>query len=266
MEHREIKTPEQIAELKKRSPGGYRNLREEVINELMPTPAARDYKDGTGDRVRDGVVQTDSVARAVLSSGEVELLPTTRTSMSNGPTQKEIEAGNPKSRIETEVMLGDVSWGKFEPAIRRWESVIGRKAPNPTIADGKEGAHRLSSLFTEWMMGLPAGWITDAEVGRVAELKMAGNGVVPQQASLALRRLLGVPTGSKQDEVEQVMPTPTVSDQRDGKHLRSVAVKYLKNGKSSGINLNHLVENIGVDWEEGDTFEIVDGKTKKVGE
>ena len=34
MEHREIKTPEQIEELKQRSPGGYRNLREIVINEL----------------------------------------------------------------------------------------------------------------------------------------------------------------------------------------------------------------------------------------
>jgi hypothetical protein len=34
MEHREIKTPEQIAELKKRSLGGYRNLREVVINEM----------------------------------------------------------------------------------------------------------------------------------------------------------------------------------------------------------------------------------------
>ena len=45
MEHREIKTPEQIAELKEKSPGGYRNLREVIINEveqgggqLLPTP------------------------------------------------------------------------------------------------------------------------------------------------------------------------------------------------------------------------------------
>jgi len=35
MEHREIKTPKQIAELQKRSPGGYRNLREVVINEVI---------------------------------------------------------------------------------------------------------------------------------------------------------------------------------------------------------------------------------------
>jgi len=42
MEHREIKTPEQIAELKKKSPGGYRNLREEVVNNL-PTPNTMDH-------------------------------------------------------------------------------------------------------------------------------------------------------------------------------------------------------------------------------
>jgi hypothetical protein len=156
---------------------------------LIPTPTTRDFKDGTAEHKRDGVVQTDTVARAVFNSGEV-LLPTTRVSMANGPTQKEINEGNPKSRIETEVMLGEVSWGKFEPAIRRWEAVMGRPAPAPTLPDGKDGAHRLSPLLTEWMMGLPLGWITSHGLSRNDELKMAGNGVVPQQAELALRILL----------------------------------------------------------------------------
>jgi DNA (cytosine-5)-methyltransferase 1 len=40
------------------------------------------------------------------------------------------------------------------------------------------------------MMGLPAGWITDAGLTRTEELKACGNGVVPQQAELALRILL----------------------------------------------------------------------------
>jgi hypothetical protein len=158
MEHREIKTPEQIAELKKRSPGGYRNLRESVVNDLMPTPTARDYKDGQADHERDGVVQTDTVARAIFSSGEIS------------PTE----------------------WGKFEPAIRRWESVLKRPAPAPTNPDGKDGNHRLSARFTEWMMGLPEGWVTDPSMGlsRNEQLKLCGNGVVPQQAELALRILL----------------------------------------------------------------------------
>ena len=82
------------------------------------------------------------------------------------------------------------NWGKFAPAINRWSQALGRPAPLPTKPDGKEGAHRLSSAFTEWMMGVPAGWITDVGLTRNEELKACGNGVVPQQAELALRVLL----------------------------------------------------------------------------
>lgn len=155
----------------------------------LPTPTTRDYKDGSEPHERNGIVQTDTVARAVFNSGEV-LLPTTRTSMANGPSQKEIDANNPKVRIETEVMLDKTRWGRFGPAIQRWEEIIGRPAPNPTKPDGKDGAQRLSSRFTEWMMGLPDGWITDVGLSRNDELKACGNGVVPQQAELALKHLL----------------------------------------------------------------------------
>jgi DNA (cytosine-5)-methyltransferase 1 len=218
MEHREVKTPEQIAALKAKSPGGYRNLREAVINELfptpitsdykngkssagyglnlpetakslMPTPTTRDYKDGSQPHERDGKVQTDTVARAILNSGEV-LLGTPRANAANS-SSKQVEAGAPKSRIEDQVLT--TNWGKFEPAIRRWESIIGRPAPEPTKPDGKDGNHRLSSKFTEWMMGLPDGWITGHDLKRNDELKLAGNGVVPQQAELALRLLLDLP-------------------------------------------------------------------------
>jgi DNA (cytosine-5)-methyltransferase 1 len=41
-------------------------------------------------------------------------------------------------------------------------------------------------------MGLPEGWVTDPELGlaRNEQLKLCGNGVVPQQAALALTVLL----------------------------------------------------------------------------
>lgn len=39
-------------------------------------------------------------------------------------------------------------------------------------------------------MGLPAGHVTDVNIPRNAQLKALGNGVVPQQAALALRYLL----------------------------------------------------------------------------
>lgn len=154
---------------------------------VLPTPMARDYKGDTAPHERNGVVQTDSVERAIFHSGEV-LLGTPRTSSANGSSSKQVEGGAPKARIEDQVMVQD--WGKFEPAIRRWEETLGRPAPAPTKPDGKEGAHRLSSAFTEWMMGLPDGWITDVGLSRNEELKACGNGVVPQQAEFALRILL----------------------------------------------------------------------------
>ena len=40
-------------------------------------------------------------------------------------------------------------------------------------------------------MGLPEGHVTGHGLTRTAQLKMLGNGVVPQQAALALR-MLGV--------------------------------------------------------------------------
>lgn len=85
-----------------------------------------------------------------------------------------------------------MSFGKFEAVVTRWEKLTGMKAPAPTKPDGKDGAHRLSSEFTEWMMGLEPGWVTGHGLSRKDELKACGNGVVPQQAELALRLLLEV--------------------------------------------------------------------------
>jgi hypothetical protein len=154
---------------------------------LMPTPTTRDYKDGTQPHHRDGKVQTDTVARAVFNSGEINL-PTPTASDWKGANHS--GSGSASSRSIATV-VEQTNWGKFEPAIRRWEATIGRPAPEPTKPDGKEGNHRLSSKFTEWMMGLPDGWITDIGLKRNDELKACGNGVVPQQAELALS-LLGI--------------------------------------------------------------------------
>ena len=76
-----------------------------------------------------------------------------------------------------------VSWGHYDRAIRRWEKVTRRAAPVP-VDEGK-----LSALFVEWMMGLSEGWVTDIVDHRGRALKMLGNGVVPQQAALALEHL-----------------------------------------------------------------------------
>jgi DNA (cytosine-5)-methyltransferase 1 len=55
--------------------------------------------------------------------------------------------------------------------------------PN-ALVDGK-----LNAKFVEYMMGLPNGWVTDLDLSRAQQLKMLGNGVVPQQAYYALELL-----------------------------------------------------------------------------
>lgn len=211
MEHREIKSPEEIAELKERSPGGYRNLREVVINEidddsLLRTPKASEgaggalgeaeaLKRGNTVGVRDQVMDLVSSQGFKVSRVQDNLLPTPKAldgvKGNLKTTQERLDSGHQVDlpNVANDFVAG-ISWGKFEPAIRRWEQILGRPAPAPTKPDGKDGAHRLSSLFTEWMMGLPEGWITGVGLKRNDELKACGNGVVPQQAELALRLLL----------------------------------------------------------------------------
>lgn len=117
---------------------------------------SRDYKGDFAAHERDGVIQTDTLERAVLHSGE----------------------------------FSETGFGKFDVAIRRWEQVTGRSAPSPTIADRADGQQRLNTQFTEWVMGLPKGYITEVGIGRSDILRALGNGVVPQQAELALKMLL----------------------------------------------------------------------------
>jgi DNA (cytosine-5)-methyltransferase 1 len=61
--------------------------------------------------------------------------------------------------------------------------IYSREIPNP-LAEGK-----LNAKFVEYMMGLPVGWVTDLEISRSQQLKLLGNGVVPQQAYYAIDKL-----------------------------------------------------------------------------
>ena len=84
----------------------------------------------------------------------------------------------------------DTEWAGYAPAIQRWERSIGRPAPAPTFL-GRRGGQQLSPLFVEWLMGLPVGWVTAVpSLSRNEQLKLLGNGVVPQQCAAAIRGLL----------------------------------------------------------------------------
>jgi DNA (cytosine-5)-methyltransferase 1 len=152
-----------------------------VSDNLLPTVTVQDGKNTAG--------KSQFERNTLPLNAQVTLLPTVQVddAKNTGHNQER------RSTLASEVWLAEntTNWGKFEPAIKRWEELT-RPAPAPTKPDGKDDAHRLSAEFTEWMMGLPQGWVTAPEIGlkRNDQLKACGNGVVPQQAELALRILL----------------------------------------------------------------------------
>lgn len=82
-------------------------------------------------------------------------------------------------------------WGRYAGAIARWERITGRSAPAPAILNESTGP-RPAPPFVEWLMGLPAGWLTHSELGLTPaqQLTALGNGVVPIQAAAGLQGLL----------------------------------------------------------------------------
>lgn len=86
-------------------------------------------------------------------------------------------------------IYGSADWGVFTAAVRRWEKITGRAVPFP----GEKGERVdraagwiLSPIFDEWLMGLPLGWVTHTQdLTRSQQIKLLGNGCVPQQAALA---------------------------------------------------------------------------------
>ena len=168
------------------------NLDIELLSTPTTQPSSGKCRDHGGDLLHDVTCGCPRAER------REKLLPTV---MAN-EAEKGTNLQNAEQRAKTgQVMITNVAqtivqdgsvWGQYEPSIRRWESITGREAPAPTLPDGRDGQQRLSPLLTEWMMGLPEGWITSPDIGisRNDQIKAAGNGVVPQQAVLALRYLL----------------------------------------------------------------------------
>lgn len=191
---RMVKTADQMAQL------AFENglkVSESIANSLLPTPAVghirnhdepiENYLERRQDYLNGKTKGMPGVSLGVAVRMEMLPTPTTQDAKNNGGPSQFDRNSLP---LNTQVLTTD--WGKYEPAITRWEKITNMPAPAPTKPDGKDGNHRLSAEFTEWMMGLPAGWITDPEIGltRNEQLKACGNGVVPQQAELALRTLL----------------------------------------------------------------------------
>ncbi len=159
------------------------------IADLLPTPSVADGDGGhlTRSGPRSNELLLPGVARAY---GNGDLLPTPNASDGSGggqhPDQRD---GHSRQLIDYALLHGTSRWGKYEPTIRRWESLT-RPAPSPTEPNTR-GNVRLAAAFPEWMMGWLAGWVTDVPgIGRNDQLRIIGNGVVPQQALAALSQLL----------------------------------------------------------------------------
>ena len=128
---------------------------------LLPTPAARDWKSGASNLMEQNSRPLNEFAVNIL--GDVR--PTDGQWIATDGTD-------------------------YGPTIRHWEQALGRPAPCPT-EPGRSGNRRLSARFPEWMMGLPEGWVTDVPgLSRNAQLHAIGNGVMPQQGAAAVRLLL----------------------------------------------------------------------------
>lgn len=141
----------------------------------MPTPTASDHKaghhqDGTGH----------SLTQAVQLLPTPQAVNASRSSDGYGPNLHEVATGADLSRF-----------GPYAPAIARWEQVTGRTAPPPSTPSRRAGGKpQLSARFVEWMMGLPDGHVTSLDLSRERQLRLLGNGVVPQQAALAVNTLI----------------------------------------------------------------------------
>ena len=151
----------------------------------MPTPRARDWKGKT----RPGFSEPN------LPNTIDRLLPTPEAKLArSGPdyarANRPGSGGDDLTTVAAKAAHGKgVDWGDFAPAIERAEQVLQRPAPEP-VEPNRNGNPRITGRFVEWLMGLPEGWVTDTpKLTRKAEFTMIGNGVVPQQAALALYRL-----------------------------------------------------------------------------
>jgi DNA (cytosine-5)-methyltransferase 1 len=166
------------------------------VVQMLPTPNATDSEDGPravppvrthggpdhGPRLRD-------VAAALLPT------PRASDSMSGGPNQR---SNHGALALKSAVQPG--RFGPYEAAVRRHELVTGRRAPEPTEPNSRGGV-RLAADFTEWMLALPAGWVTD-HVGRNPALARLGNGIAVPAAAYALSLLL--PSGPVRPELAGV--------------------------------------------------------------
>lgn len=185
---------------------GGENLRT-VAAGLLPTPMARDAK---GAARPDGRTRPDGRPRLeserALPDVVCSLLPTPTARDGKGPNQRHEVGESVGGTTPAGSGAADhgATWGPYAAAVHRWERALGRVAPAPT-EPAPRGGQRLAPVFVEWLMGIPSGWVTAVPgITRNEQLKALGNGVVPQQATAAVRRLLAVSAQASGTDLREV--------------------------------------------------------------
>lgn len=164
---------------------------------LLPTPAVNDMGDdrtveewdGWTRQMRDRHGNGNGHGPSLAVEAQRLLLPTPRasdrphTSPNHSGTGLQPALQGLPVIVETDAPAGP--WGPYAAAIEQWTRILGRRAPEPTDLHG-----RLSPAFVTWMMGWPPRWLDGLGLSRNHKLRILGNGVVPQQATVALGCLL----------------------------------------------------------------------------
>ncbi|MFJ4409226.1 DNA cytosine methyltransferase [Streptomyces sp. NPDC088910] len=156
--------------------------------DARPVPGSRGVR-ATADTARHGHRDTGTPCERGIPAATLAGRPSSAAHTAGGRRQ-----GSPAGdSTEPAQQFADLDrpdvqrpdWGRYAPAVERWETVTGRAAPWPVDALG-----RLNPPLVEWLMGLPEGHVTTVPgLSRTAQLKALGNGVVPRQAEAALRHL-----------------------------------------------------------------------------
>lgn len=159
--------------------------------QMLPTPVAQPSGNSPEAHLRKkpGRIQVTDLAilveNGLLATGG--LLPTPQATNATA-----YSTGYGSNLHEVARGMKPGTFGVYGQAIARWEQVLGREAPAPTVPPTREGGRaRLSTKFVEWLMGLPDGHVTGEDLGltREQQLRLLGNGVVPQQGAAAIYQL-----------------------------------------------------------------------------
>lgn len=160
--------------------------------QLLPTPVAQPSGNSPSEHLRKKPGRERVTDLAIIVENDLlptgGLLPTpqavnaSRSSTGYGPNLHEVATSSDLTHF-----------GPYAKVIARWEQITGRAAPPPSTPSRRPGGKpQLSTRFVEWLMGLPDGHVTDLDLPREHQLRLLGNGVVPQQAALAVGTLIRV--------------------------------------------------------------------------